>query len=133
MPPVTTSQQYGDIETITVNIDTNLSGKEMYLVNLETTGDKVVNLATDASAFPFVLVTGVDGSSTEGIGTIAVGGRVKVKVGGSVTAGAKLTSNGSGLAIATTTDTDHYGLIALEDGSANDVIDALIAPGMVAG
>lgn len=128
-----TAQMFGDTVTMTVKIDTNLLDKEYYLVNLETTGDKVVNLATNAAAIPLVLAEGKNGSSTVDYGTVCVGGRVKVKLGGSVNAGDKLTSNGSGLAIATTTDTDHYGLIALEDGSANDIIDALVAPGMVAG
>lgn len=128
-----TAQMFGDTVTMTVKIDTNLLDKEYYLVNLEATGDKVVNLATGATAFPFVLAEGKNGSSTVDYGTICVGGRVKVKIGGSVSAGDKLTSNGSGLAITTTTDTNHYGLTALEDGSANDIIDALVTLGTVAG
>lgn len=128
-----TGVQFGDTVTKTVKIDSDLSDKEYYLVNLDTSDDQVVNIASDASAVPFVLCEGVDGSSTEGIGTIAVGGRVKVKTGGSVNAGDKLTSDGSGLAIATTTDTNHYGLIALESGASGDIVEALVAPGMVAG
>lgn len=122
---------YGDVTTVTVAIDTDLSNKEYYLVNFESTGDKVVNLATDATAFPFVLAEGMDGSVTPGKGTVVIAGHVKLKIGGTVAAGDKLTSNGSGLAITTVTNLQHYGFIALEDGSANDIIDALVAPGMV--
>lgn len=128
-----TAQQFGDLVTMTVTIDTDLSDKEYYLVNLETTGEKIVNIAAGATAPVFVLCEGGDGSTTSLKGTIALSGRVKVKLGGTVAAGDKLTSNGSGLAITTTTDTNNFGLIALEDGVANDIIDALVAHGMIAG
>lgn len=117
--------------TKTVVMSTDLSAKTYYLVNLTTT-DNEVALATDSSKVPFVLLEGTDGSVTASLGTIAVGGTVKVKVGGTVAAGDKLTSNGSGLAITTTTNTQHYGLIALHAGSANDIIEALVAPAVVA-
>lgn len=130
-----TGVQYGDTLTRSVRIESNLSGKEYYLVNIEQDSgeESKVAIASGATKFPFVLCEGFDGSSTAKTGLIAVGGRVKVKVGGTVTADDKLTSDGSGLAITTTTGTNHYGLIALQDGSANDVIEALVSFGMVAG
>lgn len=126
-----TGVQFGDMTTRRVNIASNLEDKEYFLVNLSATPEEQVEIAADATKFPFVLVEGVDGSSTAGIGTIATGGRVKVKCGGAVNPGDKLTSDGDGKAVATTTDTDHYGLIALEIGASNDVIEALVAFGTV--
>ncbi|MEE8151267.1 MAG: hypothetical protein V3T43_06085 [Nitrosomonadaceae bacterium] len=130
---MSTAQQYNVLDTITVVIDTNLDAKERFFVTLETTGDRIVNLAANAAAPVFILMEGVDGSTTAGIGTVAMVGRVPVELGGTVTAGAKLTSDSAGKAVATTTDTDHYGGIALEDGVSGDIITMLIAPGMVAG
>lgn len=126
-----TAQMYGDIVTMTVTIDTNLTDKEYYLVNLESTGEKIVNLAAGATAFPFVLAEGGDGSTTPLKGSIVLSGRVKVKLGGTVAAGDKLTSDGNGKAVTTVTDHNHYGFIALEDGVSGDIIDALVSLGTV--
>ncbi len=123
--------QFGELITKTVTLDTNLLNKEYYLVNLDATDEGVVNIAADATKFPFVLLEGGDGSVTAKQGTICLGGRVKVKCGGAVNPGDKLASDGSGLAIATITDKNHYGLIALEIGATNDVIEALVAFGTV--
>lgn len=129
----TTGVVYGDTVTRSVTMDTDLSDKEYFLANLDTSDEENVDIASDASAFPFVLTDAGDGSSSDYLGAIAIGGRVKVKAGGTIAAGDKLTSDSDGKAVATTTDTNHYGLIALEVGASNDVIEALVAPGMVAG
>jgi hypothetical protein len=71
---------------LTVTIDTNLADKAYHFVTLDTTDDKVVNLATAATAVPFILVEDGDGSSTAVTGSIIVSGRTKVKTGGAVTA-----------------------------------------------
>lgn len=127
----TTGQQIGDIKSRTIKIATNLAQKEGFLVNLDVTTDELVGLAVDATKVPFVLLDCVDGSVTPGIGTIATMGRVKVKIGGNVTAGDKLTANGTGLAITTVVNKDNYGLIALHNGVANDVIEALVCFGLI--
>jgi len=118
--------------TCTVVIDSNLSGKEYYFVTLDTSdADRVVNLAAAASAPVFILGEGADGSTTEAIGTLMVAGFGKLKLGGSVSRGDRLTSDGNGKGIATTTNNDWYGAIAMEAGVSNDVIEVLIAVGQV--
>jgi len=124
-------QQFGDIRTRSMNTAADLTNKTYYLVNLDTVNDERVALAADATKFPFVLTEEANGSSTVATVTIAIGGRVKVKLGGTVSAGDKLTSNGSGLAITTVTNKDHYGLMALHNGVSGDIIEALVCLGTV--
>ena len=115
---------FGNYETRTVSIATNLSGKEGYAVSLVTDADKSkVALLEAATAFPFVLVEGKDGSGTATEGTIALSGVVTVKTGGGVTAGDKLTATTGGAWITTVTDKDHYGAVALQTGSSGDIIE----------
>ena len=131
---MSTGVQYGDTLTRPVTMDSDLSdSKEGYAVNLDTTDEGNVDIAADASAFPFPLMEGGDGSSSKYLGLIAYGGRCKVKLGGTVASGDKLTSNASGVWIATTTDTDHYGAVAAEVGASGDLIEVFVERGMVAG
>lgn len=125
--------QYGDLVTRTITMDSDLSSKEYFAVNLDATDELNVDIAADATKFPFVLIEGFDGSSAKKEGTIALSGRVKLKAGGTIAPGDKLTSDANGKWVTTTTDTDHYGAIALEIGAANDVIEALAVQGMIAG
>lgn len=117
--------------TKTVSIDTDLSGKQYYLVAFDATDENVVNLIEAATKFPFVLIDGADGSTTATRGAIALAGITQVKIGGTVAAGDSLTATTGGVAIATTTDGDRAGLIALEGGASGDLIEALIAPHFV--
>jgi len=127
-----TGVQYGDMVTRTVTMDSDLSTKTYYAVNLDASDEENVDIAADATKFPFPLVEGAVGASgAKKNGVIALSGRCKVKVGGTVAPGDRLTSNGSGLWIATTTDGDLYGCIALEIGAANDVIEVLVVQGNV--
>ena len=120
--------------TRTVRMDSNLSAKSKFLVTMDTTDDNMVNLAAAATAALFVLYEGADGSSVEAVGTIALPGAVvKVKAGGTITAGAKITSDGSGQGIVTTTDTNHYAGLAAENAASGDEFLMTVAPGMVAG
>lgn len=118
----------GGSVTATKKINTNLSSKEQYLVNINTSDDAYIALAAGATLPLFVLKEGADGSSTETVGTIVLFGPTKVKLGGTVTPGAHLTSDGSGLAIATTTSGNRVAGIALAAGVANDVIPMLAIP-----
>lgn len=61
---------------------------------------------------------------------IAVGPVPKVRLGGNVTVGAPLTSNGSGAAIATTTAGHRIVGFAEQAGVSGDVITYLRAPGV---
>ena len=129
----TTGSVIGDYQTKTVKIDTDLSGKTGYAVSLDTTDDGVVNLLAAATSVPFVLLEGADGSTTETVGTIVISGQTEVKVGGAVAPGDKLTATTGGEWIATTTDTNNYGAIALETGADGDMIAVSVERGMIAG
>lgn len=117
--------------TRTVKIDTNLSGKENLLVTLDATDEDVVNLAASGAKSAFVLSSGADGSTTPTIGTIVGDGFVKVQLGGTVAPGDYLTpkSDGSGKAVACTTDGQAYSLIAMGVGVTGDIIVAKVAHG----
>ena len=123
----------GEPKTRTVRIDSDLSDKEGFAVDLDATDQDVVNLTADAATIPYPLIEGEDGSTDEGIGTIAIGGVVKVKAGGAIAPNDKLTATTGGKWIATTTDTNHFGAIALEVGATDDLIKVLVVQGMVAG
>lgn len=130
---MSTGQAFGNYVTRTVTMDSDLSAKAGYAVNLDATDDNNVDLASAATAVPFVLMEGVDGSSAKANGTIALSGRVVLKLGGTVAPGDKLTANASGEWIKTTTDTNHYGAVALQIGVDGDEIEAWVVQGMVAG
>lgn len=129
---MSSGQVYGDTVTRSVTMDSNLSAKEMFAVNLDTTDDDNVNLASGTGAFPFLLIDGKDGSSAKVNGTIGLSGRSKAKLGGGVNPGDKLTSDGSAKWIATTSANAHYGAVALQGGSTDDVIEVNLERGMVA-
>lgn len=116
------------VATRTVRIDSNLLAKTNYLVTLDTTDDFVVNLAAAATAPLFVLTEGTDGSSDEAVGTIALPGSiVRVLAGGAISAGDKITANGSGEGIATTTDKNHVAGVAMENAADADEFLMLVS------
>ena len=125
-------QVFGKTDTKTVSIATDLSAKQGYLVNLDATTYGLVALATDATKFPYPLVDGKDGSVTAATGAIAVGGECRVKIGGTVTVAAALTSDGNGKGIACTTEGQLYGAVALENGVADDIITVKVTQGFFA-
>jgi hypothetical protein len=118
-----TGQRFG-CSTETVNIATDLSAKANYLVTRGA--NNTVALAVTATAPCFILLEGVTGTAPNTVGTIAkvgqAGSIALVKIGGNVTGGDKLTSDGSGLAITTTTSGNYYFGVATESGVANDII-----------
>lgn len=118
--------------TLTVRIDSNLTDKEGYLVTWDTTDDLVVNLASAATAPLEVLLEGANGATTETTGTIALAGSiVKVKSGGAISAGDRITSDSAGKGVATTTDKQHYAGIAIENAASGDIFMMKVTPGMV--
>lgn len=121
----------GTPETRTVNIDSDLSDKEFYAVSIVDAVEDTVNLLAAATAIPFILAEGGDGSTTATLGTIVTGGRSKVKLGGTVAAGDKLTATTGGKWIATTTENDNFGAIAEKAGVANDIIAVTVTQGTV--
>lgn len=121
----------GAPETKTVKIDTNLEDKEYYFVDYDASDKDVVNLTEDALTQMFILIEGQDGSSTTKTGTIAIGGETKLKLGGTVAAGDKLTATTGGAGIKTITDHDLYGAIALEAGVSGDIINVAVRQGEI--
>lgn len=117
--------------TKTVTIDSNLSSKTYHFVSFDATDRNVVNLQENATEMPLILLDDGDGSSTAKRGSIALAGITQLKIGGSVTAGDSLTATTGGVGIATTTDGDRAGAIALEGGASGDIIEVLIAPHFV--
>ncbi len=117
--------------SITVTCDSDLSAKFGFAVTLDTTDEQNVNLAAAATAFPFPVLEGADGSAAKKVMTIAIGGTCLLKAGGAIAPGDKLTSDGSGKWIATVTDHQFYGAIALEIGATDDEIVALVSQGTV--
>ena len=126
-----TGQLKQDFETRSIAIDTNLKDKEYFAVNYDGTDEGVVNIASTATAIPYVLENGGDGSTNETTGTIVLSGVTKVKIGGAVQEGARLTSNADGEWVATTTANNQYGAIALDTGVDGDVIPASIERGTI--
>lgn len=110
--------------TDTVQIATDLADKANHLVTRGA--DNTVAIAADAAAPLFILLDGYDGSTTPTVGTIASAGAegtvALVKLGGTVTGGAKITANASGQGIATTTAGDFYVGVCTESGIAGDLV-----------
>lgn len=108
--------------TLPATMDTDLSAKDFFFVNLDPTDDENVNLAAGATLPLFILEEGKDGSTDKALGTIILAGTVYGKLGGTVQSGDRLTSDGNGKLIKTTTSGNHYGAIALDGGVINDEV-----------
>jgi hypothetical protein len=118
--------------TMTVTMDSDLSAKSGYGVNLDTTDNKNVNLAANATAgFPYPLYDAADGSVTKATGSVVLSGGCKVKLAGTVAPGDRLTTDSNGKWIATTTDHQFYGCVALAIGASGDMVDVFVERGMV--
>jgi hypothetical protein len=115
----------------TIQIDTDLSTKQYHFVDFDATDDSVVNLTADALTQPFVLTTPGNGATGAIEGEILLIGTTLLKLAGTVSAGAFLTATTGGEAIATTTDGDYYGAIALYPGVDGDLIEVLVQQGTV--
>ena len=118
----------GKPDTRTVTLDTNLENKTYYAVKFDSTDDDVVNLAEDGAAPSFVLGDSGNGSTTELVGSIVVGGETYAKLGGTVSAGAYLMPT-SGGAWVTATDGNYYGCQALRGGVSGDQIPVKVIGG----
>lgn len=110
------------------NAGADLSAKVFYLAKVDTDGDIVLAAAgTD-------VVLGVirEGAVANKPVTVQFGGIGKVIAGGSITAGARITSDGNGKAVATTSAGDKVCGIALTAADAGDIISIALVPGHVA-
>ena len=123
---------FGDQLVRSVTMDSDLSNKEGCAVKLDATDDNNVDLTEDSAAFPFPLLDCGDGSSSKYTGSIVYGGRAKVKLGGTVAPGDKLTATTAGVWIKTVTNTQHYGAVAAAIGVSGDIIEVIVERGTVA-
>lgn len=123
------SQYLQGVAPMTVKAAADLSTKQYFLVKF--TAARKVNIAAGATTPVFVLQNKPD-AADDAAELAMPGSTTKVKLGGTVTYGDKLTSDGSGKAITTTTNTNHVAGIALESGVADDLIEMLVALSQVA-
>lgn len=108
---------------ISLTASADLSAAQFKIVKLTSTGTAVAN-ATDLNQI------GVQQDKPSALGiatTVAIEGVSKVKLGGTVAAGDRLTSDANGLAIVATTGKQVVG-IALVAGVSGDVGTMFISP-----
>lgn len=106
----------------------DLSGSQFCFVKV--TGVSAVNTTTAATDFACGVLQNkpTSGQSAQ----VGMGGISKVKVGGAVTAGDRLTSDATGRAITTVTAGNRYTAIALETATtANQLIAAMLVNGTI--
>lgn len=96
----------------------DLSAKRLYLVKLNSDGEAILSAAgTDRSLGPIY-----EPEEENKAVAVAIGGCPKVLIGGTVGEGDRLTSDGSGKAITTTTSGNYVFGEAMEEGADGDVI-----------
>ena len=101
-----------------------------YLADAALAAYKIVKVGTDqehaavcsAGTDKAIGITQCASTAAEDLLEVAVMGGAKVKIGGTVSVGDLLTSDSSGLAVATTSANDRVIGIAMESGVVNDVI-----------
>jgi Uncharacterized conserved protein (DUF2190) len=106
----------------------NLTGKLYYLAKMSA--DFAVVLAA-AGTDQVVGVIKEENTSGNPV-TVQYGGISKVLAGGTISAGNRLTSDGSGKAVATTTAGDKVFGVALMAADSGDIISVLLVTGHVA-
>jgi hypothetical protein len=129
MPSIATAPIYGERETLTVRMDSDLSAKAGYAVDFDGTDDNVVNLVEDGATQAYILEEGTDGSATESVGVIVVSGRTTAKTAGVVNAGDPLVPTTAGALIKATVDTEYICAVALENGASGDIIQVQAVQG----
>ncbi len=113
-------------EILTRRTTANLSAKPYYLV--KASGDNDLAVAGDGELCIGALTNSVaDGSSTAAFVPVQVGGTIKVKCGGAITAGTLAAANSDGKAVAVA-DGEHAFGIALETHADGDIGTFLWAP-----
>lgn len=114
--------EFGDLETIAgLAAAADLSGKQYHLVRLSAAW--TVNQASEAANSALLGVLQNKPKSGEAA-TVADGGTSKVVAGAAITAGAVLSTNGSGRAIAVVSGAVAFGQALTAAGADGDVISA---------
>lgn len=110
------------VQTITIPASADLSTKQYELAVIDTSGQLAI-LASQGADADGVLYNDPNAAGVEG--TLAFGGKVKVKYGATITAGDKLTSGADGRA-ETAASGDHVIGKAVVSGVDGDIGEMLI-------
>lgn len=103
----------------------DLTGKENLFVEL--TGEHTVDVCNADTDVPIGVLTDYYRAAQGQSVTVAIGGTVRVKAGGAISAGAWVGTDGNGKAVAKAADGDVVRGIALEAASADgDVIEVFL-------
>jgi len=108
---------------ITLLAGADLSASQFLIVQPNSSGAAVLSAASDLTQIGVLQNKPASGRAA----TIQVGGVTKVIAGATVAAGARVTSDAAGKAIAATTGKQVIG-VALTGGAANEVIEVLLSP-----
>lgn len=109
-------------QTISCKAASNYASNQYYLVYISS--DNTITLASAASTEVFVLQ---DNPASGYYGSIAISGTTKVKLGGTVSAGARVMATTDGSAITKSGASFSPGIL-LQGGVIGDVVEMLIAP-----
>ncbi len=118
--------QYQDGQDITLSISEDLSAKQYYAIKVGASDNAGLVNDTKGGDVVGILQEKVDGSSTDKPGRVRITGNSKAKIGGAVTRGDQLISAADGRLIAKDAANQHVIGLALESGSANDIISIVI-------
>jgi hypothetical protein len=114
--------------TIARNAASDLTGKVHYLAKVDSNGE----IALAAAGTDVVLGVITEEAVADKPVTVQYDGQGKAIAGGSITAGARLTSDGSGKVVATTSAGDKVFGIALTAADSGDIVSFIFARGHVA-
>jgi len=127
MSDITLVNDEGKIE-LSRPVASNLSTKQYYFVKHDASEKVVITTAANISLG--VLQDAPDGSVTEKVGTVRVGGLTLVKAGGAIAFGDYLTPDGNGAAVKANGG-EHYNAIALTSADSADLFLAFIVHGQL--
>ena len=113
-----------DAMTISLKAAADLSAKQYHAVKI--TAAHTVNVVTAATDKGFILLNKPAAANEAAM--LCIGGRSKVKIGGTVSAGDLLGPDTDAMLIAVTADESQIIAIALEAGVDGDIIDAIVFP-----
>lgn len=105
----------------------SLVGKENRLLSLGSSGVTMTDTATDTAVMG-VCAIGAASGSVVSVWSLARGGRVPVRAGGSITKGAKLAATTDGSVVATTTAGNLIVGIAEEAAASGEIFMMTIVP-----
>lgn len=109
---------------ITMIAGADLSAKQFYIVQPNSSGQAVLSAASDLTQIGVLQNKPASGYA----GTVQVGGITKCIAGAAVAAGSRVTSDASGKAIVATTGKQVIGLAMTAAGAANEIFEVFLSP-----